>query len=116
MSHFLFQARKYIFDALGAEYLETTVLDLEAMLEESDNRVPLICLLSTGSDPSPQIEAMAKGRMQELQQLSMGQGQEEAARKLMQVSQRQSDFTTSNVMSFTLITLLGQLCRTHRIC
>ena len=47
----LSQARKYIFDSLGAEYLETTVLDLEAMLEESDNRVPLICLLSTGSDP-----------------------------------------------------------------
>jgi len=71
---------------LGAEYLETTVLDLEAMLDESDNRVPLICLLSTGSDPSPQIELIAKTRMQELHQLSMGQGQEEAARKFMQVS------------------------------
>ena len=34
----LSQARKYIFDSLGAEYLESTVLDLEAMLEESDNR------------------------------------------------------------------------------
>ena len=61
------------------------MLDLEAMLDESDNRVPLICLLSTGSDPTPQIEAMAKSRMQELHQLSLGQGQEEAARKLMQV-------------------------------
>ena len=55
------------------------------MLEESDNRVPLVCLLSTGSDPSPQIEAIAKSRLQELHQLSMGQGQEAAARKLMQV-------------------------------
>ncbi len=51
----LSQARKYIFDSLGAEYLESTVLDLESMLEESDNRTPLICLLSTGSDPSPQV-------------------------------------------------------------
>ncbi len=62
------------------------MLDLEAMLEESDNRVPLICLLSTGSDPSPQIESIAKSRMQELHQLSMGQGQEEAARKYMTLS------------------------------
>jgi dynein heavy chain len=81
----LSQARKYIFDSLGAEYLESAVLDLEAMLEESDNRVPLICLLSTGSDPSPQIEGIAKNRLQELHQLSMGQGQEAAARKMMQV-------------------------------
>ena len=79
----LSQARKYIFDSLGAEYLESTVLDLESMLEESDNRTPLICLLSTGSDPSPQIEAIAKLRCQEMRQLSMGQGQEEAARKLL---------------------------------
>jgi dynein heavy chain len=53
------------------------------MLEESDNRTPLVCLLSTGSDPSPQIEAIAKLRCQEMRQLSMGQGQEEAARKLL---------------------------------
>jgi dynein heavy chain len=81
----LSQARKYIFDSLGAEYLESSVLDLETMLEESDNRIPLICLLSTGSDPSPQIEAIAKSRCQEMHQLSMGQGQEEAARKMMTV-------------------------------
>jgi hypothetical protein len=45
------------------------------MLEESDNRTPLVCLLSTGSDPSPQIEAIAKLRCQEMRQLSMGQGE-----------------------------------------
>ena len=58
----LSQARKYIFDSLGAEFLENTVLDLEAMLEETDNKVPLICLLTTGSDPSNQIETMARLR------------------------------------------------------
>ena len=82
----LSQARKYIFDSLGAEYLESSVLDLESMLDESDTRIPLVCLLSTGSDPSPQIENIAKVRCQELRQLSMGQGQEEAARKLLTVS------------------------------
>jgi dynein heavy chain len=82
----LSQARKYIFDSLGAEYLESSVLDIDGMLEESDNRIPLICLLSIGSDPTPQIEQIAKTRCQEIHALSMGQGQEEAARKLLTVS------------------------------
>ena len=84
----LSQARKYIFDSLGAEYLENSVLDLDGMLEESDNRIPLICLLSTGSDPTPQIEAIAKQRCQEMHYLSLGQGQEEAGRKLLTVNKR----------------------------
>jgi dynein heavy chain len=56
----LSQARKYIHSSLGADFLESAVLDIEVMLEESDNKVPLICLLSTGSDPSGQIENIAK--------------------------------------------------------
>ena len=35
----LSQARKYIHASLGADFLENLVLDLEAMLEESDNKV-----------------------------------------------------------------------------
>jgi dynein heavy chain len=76
------QARKYIYDSLGPDFLEASVLDLEAMLDESESRVPLICLLSTGSDPSGQIEAMAKARGQEYRSLALGQGQEETARKM----------------------------------
>ena len=53
------------------------------MISEADNRTPLLCLLSTGSDPTNQIEALAKNLGQPYQQLSMGQGQEEAARKMM---------------------------------
>ena len=65
-AHFLWsaQARKYIFDSLGADFLENNVLDLEAMLDEAENRIPLICLLSTGSDPTSQIEALARLRVQ----------------------------------------------------
>ena len=37
----LSQARKYIFDSLGADFLENTVLDLEIMIEEADNKTPL---------------------------------------------------------------------------
>ena len=77
------QARKYIYDSLGADYLEASVLDLDLILDESESRVPLVCLLSTGSDPSAQIEAMAKSRGQECKSLALGQGQEETARKML---------------------------------
>ena len=84
----LAQARKYIYDSLGSDFLESAVLDIEAMIEECDNKVPLICLLSTGSDPSGQIEAIAKGRAQEYRSLALGQGQEETARKMIAESRR----------------------------
>ena len=77
------QARKYIYDSLGADFLEASVLDLEIILDESESGVPLICLLSTGSDPSAQIEAMAKSRAQECKSLALGQGQEEIARRML---------------------------------
>ncbi|KAK1128259.1 Dynein heavy chain 5, axonemal [Melipona bicolor] len=56
----LSQARKYVIESLGKEYGETKILDLEATWFESEVRTPLICILSIGSDPSPQITALAK--------------------------------------------------------
>ena len=56
----LAQARKYIADSLGDKYAEGVILDMEKMWEESDNRQPLVGLLSMGSDPTPSIEKLAK--------------------------------------------------------
>ena len=56
----LSQAKKYIIESLGKEYGEAKILDLEATWQESEPRTPLICILSTGSDPSPQITVLAK--------------------------------------------------------
>ena len=36
---FFSQARKYIYSSLGADFLENAVLDIEHLLEESDNKV-----------------------------------------------------------------------------
>ena len=39
------QARKYIYSSLGADFLESAVLDIEHLLEESDNKVSkIICI------------------------------------------------------------------------
>lgn len=54
------QARHYISHSLGQHYTEGLVLDLDAMLAESDSRTPMVCLLSMGSDPTENIERLAK--------------------------------------------------------
>uniref|UniRef100_G3NTE1 Dynein, axonemal, heavy chain 5 n=1 Tax=Gasterosteus aculeatus aculeatus TaxID=481459 RepID=G3NTE1_GASAC len=78
------QARKYIMDAMGEKYTEGVILDLEKMWEESDPQTPLICFLSMGSDPTDSIIALGKRLKIETRYVSMGQGQEVHARKLLQ--------------------------------
>lgn len=56
----LSQARKYIANSLSEKYTEPFILNLEKTWGESDTRSPLICFLSMGSDPSMQIESLAR--------------------------------------------------------
>ncbi|CAH1389658.1 unnamed protein product [Nezara viridula] len=76
------QARKYIIGSLGSEYGEASILDLEVTWGESEPRTPLVCILSIGSDPSPQITSLAKSQDIALRSVSMGQGQEYTARQM----------------------------------
>nr|XP_043889840.1 dynein axonemal heavy chain 5 isoform X3 [Solea senegalensis] len=78
------QARKYIMSTMGEKYTEGLILDLEKTWEESDPRTPLICFLSMGSDPTNSIIALGRKLKVETQNVSMGQGQEVHARKLLQ--------------------------------
>ncbi|XP_019382247.1 PREDICTED: dynein heavy chain 8, axonemal [Gavialis gangeticus] len=85
----LSQARKYIADSLDEKYTEPVILQLEKTWEESDTRTPLICFLSMGSDPTIQIDSLARKLKLECRTISMGQGQEVHARKLTQMSMQQ---------------------------
>ncbi|KAL7304210.1 hypothetical protein TKK_0003404 [Trichogramma kaykai] len=76
------QAKKYIVESLGKEYGEAKILDLDLTWAESEPRTPLICILSIGSDPSPLITVLAKQKQTTLKSVSMGQGQEFHARKM----------------------------------
>ncbi|XP_052240013.1 dynein axonemal heavy chain 8-like isoform X2 [Dreissena polymorpha] len=76
------QARKYISDSMGPRYAEAVLLNLEDTWAESITRTPLICFLSMGSDPTNQIEGLGKKKQLEFRAISMGQGQEVHARKL----------------------------------
>ncbi|XP_067008020.2 dynein axonemal heavy chain 8 [Anabrus simplex] len=83
------QSRKYIADSLGVRYTEPVVTNLEVMLGESRPGTPMICFLSMGSDPTTSIETLAKRLGFECRAISMGQGQEVHARKLLSLSMSQ---------------------------
>ncbi|XP_052872308.1 dynein axonemal heavy chain 8 [Anopheles cruzii] len=82
----LFQSRKYLSSSLGERFADPVVVDYDALLEESRPLTPLICFLSMGSDPTPNIESLAKKNATKCRSISMGQGQEVHARKLMEQS------------------------------
>lgn len=77
------QARKYVAYSQGDIFNIAIVIDFEKMFDESIPMTPLICFLSMGSDPTPTIEGLAKRFRIEYNVMSMGQGQEVHARKLM---------------------------------
>ena len=71
---------------MGKRYAESVILDLEETWGESNPHVPLICFLSMGSDPTNAIEGLAKKLKLECRAISMGQGQEVHARRLLSQS------------------------------
>ncbi|XP_060520516.1 dynein axonemal heavy chain 8 isoform X2 [Cylas formicarius] len=77
------QSRKYIANSLGQKFSEPVILNFEVMHSESRPLTPLICFLSMGSDPTPFIETLAKRLELKSKSISMGQGQEVHARKLL---------------------------------
>ena len=81
----IMMAKQYIASSMGTRFAESQILDLDAMLSESDSRTPMICLLSQGSDPSSDIENLSKKYKIDCKAISMGQGQEVHARKLLSV-------------------------------
>ena len=77
------QARTFVVDALGQKFADGVILNFESMWGESDPKTPLICFLSMGSDPSAQIDTLAKKLKVDCKPVSMGQGQEIHARRLL---------------------------------
>lgn len=88
----LSQSRKYISSSLGPKFANPVVLNYEDMFEESRPLTPIICFLSMGSDPTPSIEALAKKNQIKVSAISMGQGQEIHARKLMEKSLKEGSW------------------------
>lgn len=111
----MLSATAFVSDTLGADYVESHAIKLESLFLASRAHVPLICILSpgtnacivkrptetdvhllcsrahnprsygyTGADPTHQIEELAKKHRVASVGVSMGQGQEIVARKILQ--------------------------------
>eukprot|EP00049_Salpingoeca_infusionum_P010530 m.182232 g.182232 ORF g.182232 m.182232 type:complete len:2544 (-) comp14667_c0_seq7:2478-10109(-) len=78
----LSQARKYVSHSLGPKYADAVLLDLDVLWSESTINIPMVGLLSMGSDPTSSIVGLAKQKKLECREVSMGQGQEVHARRL----------------------------------
>ncbi|ELU05307.1 hypothetical protein CAPTEDRAFT_162628 [Capitella teleta] len=76
-------AKIYVGEVMGKRFAEGVILDMEEMWDESEARCPMICFLSMGSDPTDNIERLAKSKGIRCSSISMGQGQEVHARRLM---------------------------------
>lgn len=77
----IFETRNYIQDSLGVKYTEIPVLSFDVLWDESQCKTPLLGILSSGADPTSNIQALAKKKNVELLIVSMGQGQEILARR-----------------------------------
>ncbi|XP_028156116.1 dynein heavy chain 8, axonemal [Ostrinia furnacalis] len=76
------QSLKYVMYSMGSRFSEAVIVNYEQMVLESRPLVPLIGFLAMGSDPTPSIEVTAKRLECLCSSISMGQGQEIHARKL----------------------------------
>lgn len=82
MDRALSQSKKYIANSLGDRYADPVIAFLDVLHEESRPNTPMIGFLSMGSDPTTSIEQLAKKMELSCKSISMGQGQEVHARKL----------------------------------
>lgn len=79
------ESRKYIGWSLGEEFATPITMPYELLYVESRQLTPIICFLSMGSDPTTNIRALAKRTEVPCEAISMGQGQEIHARKLLDI-------------------------------
>eukprot|EP00744_Colponema_vietnamica_P001598 GILI01002635.1.p1 GENE.GILI01002635.1~~GILI01002635.1.p1 ORF type:complete len:2087 (-),score=720.86 GILI01002635.1:371-6598(-) len=79
-------ASRYVEAVLGKEYAEAQQLNIQNCIDETDGLNPIIFLLSQGSDPTALIEVAAKKMKKKVTPISMGQGQEPAARAIVETS------------------------------
>jgi len=72
-----FAISNFVTEKLGRQFTEPLVLDIKSALDDSSNKTPLIFLLSPGVDPTNMLISLAKAheKLDNLQSLSLGQGQ-----------------------------------------
>jgi dynein heavy chain len=77
-------ANAFIGNVLGERYIDPAPTRLDEIHAVSDNKTPVVLLLTPGADPTSQLEELAKKKGVKIYAVSMGEGQEPHARKSME--------------------------------
>ncbi|CAM39839.2 putative dynein heavy chain [Leishmania braziliensis MHOM/BR/75/M2904] len=77
-----FALSNYVYQTMGAEFTEMPPMDLTRTLRDSTAHTPIVFILSQGADPMEALQSLAKAEEQEVQYVSLGQGQSENAKRL----------------------------------
>ena len=82
--------KEFVKKESGPFYIESPPFDLEGCLEDSTNDTPIIFVLSPGADPIAYLKALAvtKGMDKKLESISLGQGQDVIAERLIDEGSR----------------------------
>lgn len=79
---------------LGKTFVESPAIDLNTLYQDMSCRIPLVFILSTGSDPMGSFLRFAKemGMTSKTQSISLGQGQGPVAEKLIQNASKNGEW------------------------
>uniref|UniRef100_UPI00398F6457 dynein axonemal heavy chain 6 isoform X2 n=1 Tax=Pristiophorus japonicus TaxID=55135 RepID=UPI00398F6457 len=80
----IFAITDFVIETLGKEFVENPPVDLATLYQDISNNIPLIYILSTGSDPMGAFLRFAKEKeySDRVESISLGQGQGPIADKL----------------------------------
>ncbi|GCC25591.1 hypothetical protein chiPu_0004002 [Chiloscyllium punctatum] len=80
----VFAITDFVIETLGQEFVENPPVDLATLYQNMSNNIPLVFILSTGSDPMGAFLRFAKERdySDRVESISLGQGQGPIAEKL----------------------------------
>ena len=83
-----FAVRNYVKDRMKSEeYIKAESYTIRQIYEESEKTVPILVILTTGNDPTADIQNLQKEKgIQKLLQVSLGAGQEKKAQTLLEES------------------------------
>ena len=89
-------SQKFIRKVLGDEYMAPVTDQLIEILNESSPTKPILFLLAPGSDPSGNIDELARKQKKNTFKVSMGEGMEEPALQNIEVAQRDGNWVILN--------------------
>lgn len=86
----LLAIKVFVKKELGKEFIESPAFDLAGSLADSTNVIPVIFIITPGSDPIANLVILAKavGMADRLKIISLGQGQDREAVMMMEEGQR----------------------------